>query len=462
VRGRNLWGRVGNIRSLNSGESFSGRVSGGALLDFFLSTYNLIVRACGYPVVSMLSRKALGDPGFKKGRFGFYDFTSIPEGSPRIWFHAVSVGEATGAIATLPALREELPRAAIVLTCGTPQGLKFARARLSPDISVLPFPLDFPKVVRRAVDTLRPDLFANFETEFWPNFYRELHARRIPAVLLNGRISEDSARFYRLASPLFRPIFEQFECMAMHSREDMERAVRIGAPREKVRVVGSSKYDGLIGKAAPRRALYWKDLLRAGRSDAVVVGGSLRGSECIGMMRVFKTLLDDGGDFLGVFAPRHLSNIPKMCAWLAAQNVAYDLLTDIERGERARTAPVVLVDRIGALFELYSAGDLVFCGGTMEPVGGHNILEPAAWSKAVYYGPHLKKVLHEHRLLSDFGGSFLVRDWGDLAARWRVAVRDLPRLEPHGASARRALDSLRGVVDKQVALILEALRRGNN
>ena len=111
---------------------------------------------------------------------------------------------------------------------------------------------------------------------------------------------------------------------------------------------------------------------------------------------------------LGIFAPRHMKNIPKMCEWLANENIPYDLLTQIEDGSRARTAPVVLVDRIGALFEIYSVGDLIFCGGTFEPVGGHNILEPAAWSKAVFYGPHLKKVLYEHRILRDSGGSFLV------------------------------------------------------
>ncbi|MCE5333587.1 MAG: hypothetical protein LLG06_03260 [Desulfobacteraceae bacterium] len=409
-------------------------------------------------MVSLASRKSPGDPEFRHGRLGCYDLASIPSGSPRIWFHAASVGEATGGVATLLSLRERLPEAAMILTSGTPQGLKFARAQLPEKVGVFPFPLDFPKVVSRAIDTFRPDLFVNFETEFWPNFYRRLRDAGIPAVLLNGRLSESSERLYRLASPLFRPVFGQFEFLAMHSREDMERAVRAGAPPARVRVLGSSKYDGLIGRADPIRARFWKELLRIEEGSAVIVGGSLRGTECLGMLRVFRALAGTGPRLLGIFAPRHMNNIPGMCDWLAKENIAYDLLTDIERHDRPRTAGIVLVDRIGALFEIYSVGDLIFCGGTMEPVGGHNILEPAAWSKPVFYGPHVEKVLHEHRLLRGFGGSFTVRDWGDLAAQWKTMASDLPRLRSQGARAKEALDSLRGVVENQVSILLKALR----
>ena len=162
-------------------------------------------------------------------------------------------------------------------------------------------------------------------------------------------------------------------------------------------------------------------------------------------------------DLLGIFAPRHTKNIPKMCEWLENENVPFDLLTQIEDGSRARTAPVVLVDRIGVLFELYSVGDLIFCGGTFEPVGGHNILEPAAWSKAVFYGPHLKKVLYEHRILRGFGGSFLALDPDDLVAGWKKWLGDLDGLRKNGAAANKALNSLKGVVDRQLELILESV-----
>jgi len=403
---------------------------------------------------------SLQDSEFRRGRLGFYEGLKIPGGRPRIWCHAASVGEATGAIPTLTALKKSLPNAVVFLSSGTPQGLKFARVQLPADVAVFPFPLDFSSSVSRAISSLQPDLFVNFETEFWPNFFQELNTRGIPALLLNGRISSSSERFYRLFSPLFRPVFEQFTYMAMDSNEDMERAVRIGAPPSKIAVLGSSKYDGLAERASRQKADFWKELLDI-RNVPVLIEGSLRGSESIELMRVYQQLRCHSAGLLGIFAPRHMENIPRMIEWLSKENIAYDLLSRIEDGSRRRTASVVLVDRIGVLFEIYSVGDLIFCGGTFEPVGGHNILEPAAWSKAVFYGPHLKKVLHEHRILRDFGGSFLAAGPDDLLFQWKKWLGDLGGLRRNGEAANRALHSLKGVVDRQVELILDSPSRAD-
>ena len=301
-----------------------------------------------------------------------------------------------------------------------------------------------------------PDLFIDFETEFWPNFFRELKGRNIPALLLNGRISSSSERLYRLLSPLFRPVFEQFTCMAMHSREDMERAVRLGAEPGRVLTLGSSKYEELTRKARPEKAAYWKKLLDI-KGGPVIIGGSLRGSESIELLKVFQRLCGVSTGLLAIFAPRHMKNIRRMCEWLAREKLNFNLLTRIEDGSQIRNASVVLVDRLGALFELYSLGDLIFCGGTLEPVGGHNILEPAAWSRAVFYGPHLKKVLHEHRILRDCGGSFMVSDPEDLFSNWKNRLKDLESLRKNGEAAYRALDCFNGVVGRQVELILQSL-----
>lgn len=421
-----------------------------------MSLYNLFLDSIESGIIAYLSRKPLKDPEFRTGRLGFYDDRIIPAGSPRIWCHAVSVGEVTGAIPTLAELKRRMPGAVVCMSGGTPQGLKFARRQLGIDIPVFPFPLDFSKCVSRAISAVDPDLFVGFESEFWPNFFRELESRNIPALLLNGRISGSSEKFYRLCSPLLKPVFDRFRYMAMHSGEDRERAVRLGVTPEKVLALGSSKYEGLIRKASRERAVYWKKLLNTG-SVPVLIGGSLRGTEAIDLLRVFQRLRRFSTELVGIFAPRHMENIPKMRDWLKEQNIPHELLTWIERDDRGRTAPVVLVDRMGALFDIYSTGALIFCGGTLEPIGGHNILEPAAWSKAVFYGPHLQKVLHEHRILNNFGGSFQVADPEDLFCRWKIWVDNTGGLQKHGEAAHRALSSFNGVVGRQVELILECL-----
>ena len=426
------------------------------ILNFYSSAYNLLLKSIEPKVIGLLSRSSLKDPQFKKGRLGCYDGLAVAGGKPRIWCHAVSVGEVAGALPTLRELGGRLPNAMIFMTTGTPQGLKSARAKLPSNVLAYPFPLDFSGCVSRAISVVQPDLFVNFETELWPNFFRELHNRKIPALLLNGRISSSSERFYRLIAPLFHPVFEQFTYMAMHSEEDRERILKLGAPPRKVFTLGSSKYDGLTSQARPERAEYWKTLLRIG-NNPVLVGGSLRGSETIELMRVFQRLKNSAPGLLGIFAPRHMKNIPGMSDWLQKENIPFDLLTEVENGSRPRMKPVVLVDRMGALFELYSVGSLIFCGGTFEPVGGHNILEPAAWSKAVFYGPHLKKVLYEHRILRGFGASFIARDCEDLFLQWKKRLEDPCSLIKHGEAAFKSLSFFEGIVKKQVELILDSL-----
>jgi 3-deoxy-D-manno-octulosonic-acid transferase len=151
-----------------------------------------------------------------------------------------------------------------------------------------------------------------------------------------------------------------------------------------------------------------------------------------------------------------------MAHWLQSQGIDFQYLSRLEQRLEDRHASVILVDRIGVLFELYSLGDLIFCGGTLEPIGGHNILEPAAWNKPVFYGPHLQKVKYEHTILQAFGGSFLVQDADDLLHQWGTWVHRLSQLHTYGRKAGQALDELGGTSRKQIGLILQTLSERNN
>jgi len=231
----------------------------------------------------------------------------------------------------------------------------------------------------------------------------------------------------------------------MHSEEDRQNLLKMGVSPERTLVVGSSKYDGLRLRAGPEAAARWREIFRIPENIPVVLGGSLRRSECTGLLEVFYRIQKDKGSCLGIFAPRHLHHIPAMAEWLDGHGVPFQMLSDIERERRTRNAPVVLVDRIGILFELYAVGDLIFCGGTLEPIGGHNILEPAAWSKPAFYGPHVEKVSEEHKVLTERQGSFLVRDFDDLFQQWAHLVATSSRVEDLRGKCRRSPElSLRG------------------
>jgi 3-deoxy-D-manno-octulosonic-acid transferase len=423
--------------------------------------YNLLVTTVGASAAWLWrhSGRTTQDPTFWEGRFGYYrdDLTAATKGTPRFWFHAASVGEVTGAMATIHLLRERSPGAAIWLTVGTPTGFRFAGEKLGDVTQIQPFPLDFPWVIQRAFHSIRPDVYIALEGEFWPNLYWQLHSRHVPALLLNGRISEGSAKNYRRAKGLFQPIFRRFRWLAMHSEADRQRATALGAPTERTLVLGSAKYDSLLARTANRLASSWHDAFGILGDTPVVVGGSLRRSECTELLRVFKELRQARPRLVGIFAPRHLDQLPRMTDWLQSAKLPFQLSSRLRLGLEKRLSPVVLVDEMGVLFDLYALGDLVFCGGTLEPLGGHNILEPAAWGKVVFYGPHVDRVRAEHQSLQSCGAGILVKDGDDLLVQWRMWLDRLAELQSRGDLARSAVRRLGGVAAKQVDMILASL-----
>jgi 3-deoxy-D-manno-octulosonic-acid transferase len=423
--------------------------------------YNLLVIAAGWPVAWLWrhSGRAGHDPVFWEGRFGHYreDRRVAPGGRPRFWFHAASVGEVTGAMATVRQLREQSPSAAIWLTVGTPTGFRFAEQKLGDVAEIQPVPLDLPWVIERAFRSIRPDIYVALEGEFWPNLYRQLHRSQVPALLLNGRISERSAASYRRARGLFQPIFRHFCWLAMHSEADCRRAMALGAPPERTRVMGSAKYDSLLARTIHSDSSTWRNILGIRDDTTVVIGGSLRRSECTELLRVFRELHQDHPLALGIFTPRHLEQLPRMREWLESAGMPYQLFSRLRIGLEKRQSPVILVDEMGLLFDLYALGDLIFCGGTLEPIGGHNIMEPAAWGKVVFYGPHVDRVQAEHQSLQCGGAGMLVKDVHDLLAQWRMWLDRLTELRSRSEAARSAVRGLGGVAAKQVDMILSCL-----
>jgi len=363
----------------------------------------------------------------------------------------------TGAIPTIQETLTTYPKARLVLSVGTLMGYRSACSRVPPGVVVVPFPLDFPFALRRALEALRPSLFVSFESEFWPNLFKLLRERSIPAILLNGRLSARSLRRYRALRTIFGPVFRQFRWLAMNTESDRRHALAMGAPEDRTLVLGTSKYDGLFNRVNSDALTPWRHVMAIPSGAPVLVGGSLRRSECIGLLRIFRELASIEPGIIGIFVPRHLEQVPNMIRWLEGQAVPFHLLSRLERGEETRSASVVLVDRIGILFDLYGLGDLVFCGGTLEPIGGHNILEPAAWGKAVFYGPNVQKVRDEHRALEERGAGILVQDEQDLLTRWKAWLSDLEGLKKKGEGGREAVRGLSGVAARQVRLVADVL-----
>lgn len=373
---------------------------------------------------------------------------------PRVWFHAASVGEVNGSLGIVRRLRMACLNADLFLSVGTPQGYHFARSHVPDGVCVFAAPLDVPWAVFRTVSNLSPDLFVALESEFWPVLHWCLRKHRIPVVLLNGRISKRSWRRYRRLSFIFGHVFHSIQWASVKGAEDKDRLTTLGVPAHRIVVMGSAKYDTLVDRADSAVIGTWRRRLGLADGAPVVVGGSLRGLECVTLLEIFKRLKNDHPGLVGIFAPRHLDRVPQMVEWLERERLPYELLSYfLSPTPRSRRTDCLIVDGIGHLFELYGLADLVFCGGTLVPVGGHNIVEPVAWAKTVYYGPHVEKVLDEHRVLSGYGIGVMVSDAESLYERWRAALAAGRSAASGDAAARKALDELAGAADRQVAVL---------
>ncbi len=392
-----------------------------------------------------------GDKDFWRRRFLGTETPQPTRDGPRVWFHAASVGEVTGALGVIRRLGALEARTQVFLSVGTPQGYLFARSHLPENVRVFAAPLDVPWAVQRTVMNLHPHLFVALESEFWPVLHGFLRKYGIPVVLLNGRMSERSWRRYQRFFPVFRSVFGALQWASVKTAEDKRRLISLGVSPDRIAVMGSAKYDTLQDRADSSLITSWRRRLDLDQDIPVMVCGSLRGEECRTLLNIFVKLKRECGSLVGIFAPRHLDRVSFMTDWLQRHGVAYELLSSfLSETESRRRCDCLVVDGIGHLFDLYGLGNLVFCGGTLVPVGGHNIVEPVAWQKTVHYGPHVEKVMEEHRVLQEHGVGIMVHSAEELYERWRKALLAGTLPEFHKSAARKALQELGGVADRQV------------
>jgi 3-deoxy-D-manno-octulosonic-acid transferase len=243
----------------------------------------------------------------------------------------------------------------------------------------------------------------------------------------------------------------------MVSSGDAKRIIDMGAPAGRVKVTGNMKGAGLVEQADPNRVGSIRRKLQLKPGQPVLVAGSIRNREIIWLPEVFCQLVRDKADLVGIFAPRHLNRIGRLEAWFQREGLEFQRFSSLANGSEPRKANIILVDTVGVLFDLYGLGDLVFCGGSLVPLGGQNILEPAAWGKVVFYGPHMDNFLEASQLLETAGCGIRVRDKDDLLAQLRNFLGNQKQLESKGKRARAVLNGRNQIAIKQAELVKEVL-----
>ena len=377
---------------------------------------------------------------------------------PRIWVHAASMGEVQAALLLLRALRKEYGDCRTILSCTTKQGHALAQSRLPEDTPCIMAPLDMPQAVQRALRAIRPSVYICLETELWPLLLSALYQQGVPMLLLNGRISERSLGRYQKLGRIIPTVLQGFDKMAVISQRDLERFAALGVPRERMLVAGNIKFDLPLDTAGTAPADAIRATLRArlglAPHEQALICGSTHGGEEALLLPVFKELQSDIPLVL-VLAPRHQERLAEVETLLQGEGLAFARYSHLQG---VRGATVVLVDTMGDLAELYSAGDFLFCGGSLLPrLSGHNIMEAARWGRPVYYGPHMKDWQGAADLLSLAGGGFQVKNTGELTAliSRHAASRDI--YAQACQAAQETARAQRGALKRQMALVGEVL-----
>lgn len=375
-----------------------------------------------------------------------------------VWVHAVSVGEIFVAIRLVNALRKADPELTFVITTTTSTGHKVAREKMDPRDCLLYFPLDFPPISRRALRHIDPRALILTESELWPNIIRLAHARGVPVILNNGRISTSSFAGYRKVRVFFRRVLADMNLLLVQSQEDKDRLEVIGADPDTIRVMGSTKYDIDVGDTV----LALPDLLaRAGigPTDPVLLGGSTWPGEEAALVRIASELRDRHPDLKLILVPRHVERRAQIEAELTAAGVDFVRRSDLDedRSSETRRADVLLVDTTGELQALYACATVIFVGKSLTSQGGQNMIEPAAHGKCVIVGPHTENFPVVVSELLEAKGLIRVQDEESLKATVDEMLSDPDAREGYARRAEALVDAKRGASERSARLILECL-----
>jgi 3-deoxy-D-manno-octulosonic-acid transferase len=360
----------------------------------------------------------------------------------------------------LKALKARYPEKKIVLSTVTETGRSIAENLSDVDVCIY-FPFDFGFAVRRMLQAVRPSLIVVVETEIWPNFLRYAHRSEIPTVLANGRISDKSFGGYLRFSWAFRPVLENFDALCMQTDVDARRIIEIGASPAKVHVAKNLKYDIPVLSISEERKRAVLATYHLPEGMPVLTAGSTHQGEEEAVLTAYRTLVNEGWEFLLVLVPRHperAEEVAKLAEQFGIPCVRRSQLG--AQSEMFTFGEVLLVDTVGELMDIYAISDLVFVGGSLVAVGGHNLLEPASLAVPVIFGPHMNNFREIATLILHHHGGIQVQDAAMLAQTLRQLLDSPGERLRLGENGARILTENRGSTERHMEIISSVVSNG--
>lgn len=423
----------------------------------------LIYWLLSYVVLGALLPLLFIHPKLREGikrRFGLYPERPWPPSrgaGPRIWLHGASAGDLLALMPIITALRERSEDATLIVSTMTNSGFAIATGKLEPLVDGATFvPYDFVGSTRRAVRALQPDLLVLEYTEIWPNLIFAADDAGVAIAMTNGRFSESLVSRYRLFYALIGNPLRRMSLLLMREEVEAERALQLGAPPERVRVTGNTKFDNVVKGPDEAVVARLKDVLQID-DRAVFVAGSTHDGEERSIVDAFVTMRQVDPQLRLLIAPRYTERASRVAAIAASAGMQVVLRSEAEaHPERVAAADVIVLDTIGELTAVYCLATLVFVGGSFVTRGGQNILEPAGQGRPVLFGPYMMNFRDSVEVLLGRGG-IQVANRAQLEEVACDLLRRPDELARLGDMAREAVQKARGASVRNAEALLTLL-----
>lgn len=365
-----------------------------------------------------------------------------------MWLHAVSVGEVASAVGFIQMINSAFPHLRIIVSTVTDTGRKVAKERLNNIAKIVYIPFDIPLFIRNAISHYRPTLFVIMETELWPNLIREFNRSKIPVILINGRISEKSFKGYHKLRFFIGDVLQKMDKFCVQNELYAERLNKLGAPADKIFVVGNFKFDARPPGPVPE----WTKLIKG----KVIVAGSTHNPEEEIILSSYMKLKEEFPSIILILAPRHPERFKEVESLVKKKGLRY-----IKRSHLLTQSPskididILILDVIGELGSVYGACDIAIIGGSFIKHGGQNPLEPAYWSKGIVCGPSMENFPFVEEFYREKAA--LRVDEGTLYEHLSELLKNPQEISLMGKRARKIYDKNSGATQRTFDIIKKYL-----
>ncbi|NKB65097.1 MAG: 3-deoxy-D-manno-octulosonic acid transferase [Gammaproteobacteria bacterium] len=419
-----------------------------------LTLYRFILYLISPIILGILALKAIRNPAFRPRlgqRFGFSTVNPIPGG---IWIHAVSVGEVNAAMPLIQYALKNHPDLEITVTTMTATGSARVMSLFPQKIHHRYLPYDYPGAVSRFINTVKPSVAMIMETEIWPNLIDVCHRKKIPVIYTNARLSRRSYEKYQRIQRLIGPTLRKVDRFAVQGSADADRLIKLGAVPDTVSVTGNLKFDIPVPASLEEAA---QDVRRhLGHDRFIWIAGSTHDGEEEQVIDAFRSIRESIPELLLVLVPRHperFSLVARLC-----DREGFNLVRRSEHLEPvSMDTEIYLGDTMGELTLLLAASDVAFIGGSLVPIGGHNLLEANALGVPVVFGPHMHNFLEISQLVSNKGAGVEINDSDELANVVVKLLQDPVQRDQYGSRGKElvmenkgALGNIANILKKQL------------